>query len=919
VLNELLCYVMETREQQQHQRIDENGRCTLHPGIQLLHIKRNGEVRVLLSACPLCVSGLPATGQPIRIRRAATSSSDMSTSASTEGGGRRQQQSVAEEAVIFATGSGGGKEGGDKGTEKKHDSMGDGDFEEGMTTPGGERPTPTSPPRPRARARPRTPSPQTPLLHRMKLLQLDGQEIGGGGGQQYQQDQGNNRRLMNNRQQNQQDLLHSSMDGSAAGPNESAAGPRSRITHTGTEDNSSQGNMTADEDEFEEAHAERSRSVYEQDHMQLPFKRGMNGVQHGARLSEAFAQSSHSQPRHQNLYHHIPLPHSTPQQAQQAKQSHTFRSLPSKSPPILRAGGGEGGMTVRRTPETSPRRPDPEDTDEFNEKYLGGGFDQYRQQEQASHLYSNHPRTAPTSSSYLLNRGGFPDQRHEQPQYISDEVSVMSMSSVAGNMRKNQQRQHEEQQQQQWHQQKYQASDANDNHSYSEASKDSHHLSPTASNSKSSTTVQKPMSSPSSSPTSSSSSSSDDVIAVEKEEKITDFKKKEDDGGIGSIIDTFDYDERGWCRNHPSTVRLRKKKMFSSAWQVVLSSCPECCLDEMRRIQRLGVKKTASRNSSRMSKSSSKGDGASLSGVSKSSRSSASKASSDKKKEEKKKKKVKNPPISQLSLHSRSVENDGKEGSDKYDDTRSVGTASTITMSTYTHSSVGGRWQNQQDYGSDGGAIAFVTRMPYTDMNGERGWYTGQVESSTGTPHGIGTMNYANGLVVYEGVWNNGVNIRGDAREGEGIMLVGGTTSLRQHHVTPRTLQEGKRSHLATLNEDGKSINYEYADSSSSRDDASGSRLPSSDLPQQQQQRTVVCGMSWTDLNGDDGVYTGEVNNYQNPDGMGSMRYDYGMVVEGMWQDGTFIYSDEDDSNSENDDDFGRNHEESIPSLYSSA
>jgi len=133
---------MEVREQQQHQRIDEHGRCPLHPGIQLHHIKRNGEVRVLLSACPLCVSGLPATGQPIRIRRAATSSSDMSTSASTEGEGRRQQRLVAEEAAIVATGSGGGKGGGDKGTQKKHDSMGDGDFEEGMTTQGGGDPMP---------------------------------------------------------------------------------------------------------------------------------------------------------------------------------------------------------------------------------------------------------------------------------------------------------------------------------------------------------------------------------------------------------------------------------------------------------------------------------------------------------------------------------------------------------------------------------------------------------------------------------------------------------------------------------------------------------------------------------------------------------------------------------------------------------
>ena len=51
--------------QQQQQRTNELGGCTLHPDIQLSHRKKNGEWRVLLHACPLCVSGLPATGHSI--------------------------------------------------------------------------------------------------------------------------------------------------------------------------------------------------------------------------------------------------------------------------------------------------------------------------------------------------------------------------------------------------------------------------------------------------------------------------------------------------------------------------------------------------------------------------------------------------------------------------------------------------------------------------------------------------------------------------------------------------------------------------------------------------------------------------------------------------------------------------------------
>ena len=53
--------------------------------------------------------------------------------------------------------------------------------------------------------------------------------------------------------------------------------------------------------------------------------------------------------------------------------------------------------------------------------------------------------------------------------------------------------------------------------------------------------------------------------------------------------------------------------------------------------------------------------------------------------------------------------------------------------------------------------------------------------------------------------------------------------------------------------------------------------------------------MMWTDSRGS-GSYTGEVNGLNIPDGMGSMRYSTGIVVEGLWNDGEVEEDGLDDS-----------------------
>ena len=51
------------------------------------------------------------------------------------------------------------------------------------------------------------------------------------------------------------------------------------------------------------------------------------------------------------------------------------------------------------------------------------------------------------------------------------------------------------------------------------------------------------------------------------------------------MADTNEFDPKtGRCIHHPH-VRLRKKKLFGKGWKVLMSACPDCCVDELRRIR----------------------------------------------------------------------------------------------------------------------------------------------------------------------------------------------------------------------------------------------------------------------------------------------------------------------------------------------
>ena len=148
--------------------------------------------------------------------------------------------------------------------------------------------------------------------------------------------------------------------------------------------------------------------------------------------------------------------------------------------------------------------------------------------------------------------------------------------------------------------------------------------------------------------------------------------------------------------------------------------------------------------------------------------------------------------------------------------------------------------------------VRSVRQMPFTDQFGDFGLYTGQVNED-GRPDGKGNMKYDNG-VFYEGIWGNGCQDQKAAMQYGRIR--GGFTSWKgngsAHTKSGSVLPWNARKNDAK-DPDGK-VN--------------------------------VRGMEWTDVNGDSGRYTGEVNSSEVPHGHGIMKYDFGLIAEGKWNNG---------------------------------
>ncbi|KAL7508126.1 hypothetical protein ACHAXN_005232 [Cyclotella atomus] len=296
-----------------------------------------------------------------------------------------------------------------------------------------------------------------------------------------------------------------------------------------------------------------------------------------------------------------------------------------------------------------------------------------------------------------------------------------------------------------------------------------------------------------------------------------------------------EYDDKGRCVKHPH-IKLRKKKMLGG-WKVMLVNCPDCCIEEMLKMRRNGPGR-AGQVDPKSKKKRSPSEDSHSSGA--------------------------NPPISQLTI--RNKDNDDDRSS-------SSGSASEITYGTktdYSRSSAMGSWQqyggpgansnnpSADNSGTSGSGPHRVTRMPFTDAYGHKGWYTGEVASGSGLPHGKGTMHYCDGR-MRGGLWSNGLVAAGGG---------GGGGGDRGNHSG--RMGKGPSS--------GDSVGSHHSQHSRR------SRNP----PPSGGRENVVVGMEWMDHDGKDGFFTGETDEKGRPHGMGSMRYNDGKVLEGDWFHGEF-------------------------------
>ncbi|KAL3766708.1 hypothetical protein ACHAWO_001140 [Cyclotella atomus] len=240
----------------------------------------------------------------------------------------------------------------------------------------------------------------------------------------------------------------------------------------------------------------------------------------------------------------------------------------------------------------------------------------------------------------------------------------------------------------------------------------------------------------------------------------------------GDRLNTAEHDSKGRCIRHPD-IRLRKKKLLGG-WKILIGHCPECCLDEMRRVRDEieGGEKKKKKDKKKSSSSSS--------------------GKKDKKKLERKDSDERSHGVS---LTSEGYDPNGParghpRGRHR-EDGESDATGSTAQMSG------GGSVVSEQYYREQGGPMSpghghhqhhhsadsyrgyhpphhqqpyqqapmmghqvertMVLSMPFVDpQTGMKGTYTGQVNSINHKPDGKGTVYYNNGTIA-EGSWNNGI------------------------------------------------------------------------------------------------------------------------------------------------------------------
>lgn len=164
-----------------------------------------------------------------------------------------------------------------------------------------------------------------------------------------------------------------------------------------------------------------------------------------------------------------------------------------------------------------------------------------------------------------------------------------------------------------------------------------------------------------------------------------------------------------------------------------------------------------------------------------------------------------------------------------------------------------------------------VDSMPYMDVNQEMGLYTGET-NDLGQPHGKGTMKYDNGI-FFEGKWTNGT-FTGCVYANS--ISVGCVISSCNCIIVTITDLSGVQDGVGASRERLLSGFTSWKGTAQSKKNGNG--------------KEFAHGMIWVNpFNGRSGRYTGDLNQHGMPHGRGVMRYDFGLIAEGEWNNGQII------------------------------
>ena len=332
---------------------------------------------------------------------------------------------------------------------------------------------------------------------------------------------------------------------------------------------------------------------------------------------------------------------------------------------------------------------------------------------------------------------------------------------------------------------------------------------------------------------------------------------------VGEKSNTAECDKKGRCTKHPA-IQLRKRKLFGG-WKIIIGHCPECCLDEMRRV-RDEISAEAGDDSVNIN-----------SRTSRSSRRNKDGTHRSKKKKKKKKKKHSerdrsrdgsrrsshhhlqrenslperdiaaseghvpiSGPVHQNNMMNSSPNNPqvGQIGDQTSNSTASTAQNSSMDgnssvqsgtfmpqvghhdrsgLQPYHQSNNNSSIQQQQhscgpqspdDYASAQQQQqppppivqrAMVLSMAFTDpQTGQRGTYTGQVNSINHKPDGKGTVYYANGNIA-EGTWSGGILLDDETASDS----TGSRSQHSSNHQNSQTQRRGHRSQSPAIGHGG--------------------------------------------------------------------------------------------------------------------